>query len=525
MEKSIVTKKRMVFLFVGLMASLLLYALDTTVVSTAMKAITGELNGVRFYSWPFTSYMLCSTVAIPICGEISDLLGHKPIFLSGILTFLFGSALCGLSRTMMILIVCRGIQGIGGGMIVSSVFTVVADLFPPSQRGRYTGLVTSMYGVASIIGPLAGGFVTDHLGWRWIFFLNLPLGIFAASLIWINLPDSKPEEGKKTDVPGILTLVAALIPLLLAFSMVGSSFDWLSFPFWSLISVSALFLTVFGFLETKAESPVVPLTYFQDRAISFSFLMAFLNQALMFAVILYLPYFAQAVMGATATVSGMVITPMMIGLLLASNLAGQLISRTGKCRLLSMGSFALTAAGMLILSRINAAAAYDTVVLSSAVTGFAIGINMPISNVNAQNSVPRERIGGITSSVMFFKNLGRTVGSAGFGAILTNSMSRGFAGLDMSHLPSSVRALLQNPETLTNAEIIKTVRARVPSAYAQYFHGILRQSKLILAGSVADIFKAGAGIALAGALLMIFFKEAPIRKGRCGGADCQCRKS
>jgi EmrB/QacA subfamily drug resistance transporter len=514
MEKSTFTKKQMVYIFIGLMTSLLLYALDSTVVSTAMKAITGELNGVQFYSWPFIIYMLCSTIVIPICGGISDLHGHKPIFLSGIFVFLFGSALCGLAHNMIELITCRGIQGIGGGIIVSSVFTVVADLFPPNQRGKYTGLVTSMYGVASIIGPLSGGLITDNLGWRWIFFMNIPLGIIAACLIVFHLPPKKKKGGEKVDILGIVTFIVALIPLLLAFSMVGSYFDWISVPFWSMVFVSMLFLVVFGFIEIKAENPVVPISYFKDRAISFSFLMSFLNQLLMFAVILYLPYFVQAIMGATATVSGMVITPMMIGLLLASNFAGQLISKTGKCRLLSIGSFILTAVGMFLLSKINSTTAYATIVLYSAITGFAIGINMPISNVNAQNSVPREKIGGITSSVMFFKNIGRTVGSAVFGAILTNSMSRGFTDLDMSHLPSSVQALLQNPETLTKTAVIKKVQEQIPSAYMQYFLNILRQSKRILVSSVTNIFKAGMIIALISAILMIFLKEAPIRKSR-----------
>ncbi|CAB1245297.1 Drug efflux protein [Ruminococcaceae bacterium BL-4] len=514
MEKATFTKRQMVFIFMGLMASLLLYALDSTVVSTAMKAITSELNGTQLYSWPFTAYMLCSTVIIPISGGISDLRGHKPVFLSGIIIFLLGSVLCGLSNSMIWLIICRGIQGIGGGMIVSSVFTVVADLFPPNQRGKYTGLVTSMYGVASIIGPLAGGLITDHLGWRWIFFLNIPLGIIAACLIAFNLPENLPEGRKKADILGIATLAFALIPLLLAFSMVGSYFDWISVPFWSMVFASVLLLIVFGFLETKAENPVVSMSYFKDRAISFSLLMSFLNQVLMFAVILYLPYFIQSVMAATATISGMVITPMMIGLLLASNLAGQLISRTGKCRLLSIASFVLTAIGMFLLSKIDSATSYVNVILYAAITGFAIGINMPISNVNAQNSVSREKIGGITSSVMFFKNLGRTVGSAVLGAVLTNSMSCGFAGLNMSYLPSNIQALLQNPDTLTNLQVMKAVQTQVPSVYLPYFNDLLQQSKLILENSVTNIFKVGIVIALVSAFLMIFLKEAPIRKSR-----------
>lgn len=512
MEDSKFTRKQIVFIFIGLMASLLLYALDSTVVSTAMKAITGELNGVQLYSWPFTIYLLSSTVAIPVCGGISDLRGHKSVILFGILIFLFGSALCGLSQSMTQLIIFRAIQGIGGGVIVSSVFTVVADLFPPRQRGKYTGLVTSMYGVASIIGPLVGGFVTDSLGWRWIFFLNLPLGIAAMCFLGFYLPGNRPEEKSKMDVAGILVLTAALVPLLLAFSMVGRYFDWISMPFFGMLSVSIILSVLFVFLEMKATNPVVPVSCFKDRAISFSCLMSFLNQALMFTVILYLPYFAQAVMSLTAIVSGVTITPMMIGLLVASNIAGQAVSRTGKCRLLSIGSFVLTAIGMFLLSAMNSSTPYFSLIFYASVTGFAIGLNMPISNVNAQNSVPREKIGGITSSVMFFKNMGRTVGSAVFGAVLTNSMNLGFAKLNLSRLPENVQQLLRKPEALSNAAVMKTVESHVPAAYSHYFSILLQKAEAVLADSVSDVFKVCVVVALVGAFLMIFLKEAPIRK-------------
>lgn len=514
MDDSKFTRKQMVFIFIGLMASLLLYALDSTVVSTAMKKIIGELNGMQFYSWPFTVYMLCSTVAIPVCGGISDVHGHKPIFLAGITAFLLGSAFCGMSQSMTQLIIFREIQGIGGGAIVSSVFTVVADLFPPSRRGKYTGLVTSMYGVASIVGPLLGGLVTDCLGWRWIFFLNIPLGIAAACFLGFCLPANRPEGKKSVDTAGILVLVAALVPMLLAFSMVGSYFDWISVPFFSMLSVSAVLLVLFGFLEAKAENPIVPIRYFQDRAVSFSCLMSFLNQALMFAVILYLPYFAQAVMSLTATVSGATITPMMIGLLLASNIAGQAVSGTGKCRLLSIGSFVLTSVGMYLLSAMNSFTPYPSLIFYASLTGFAIGLNMPISNVNAQNSVPREKIGGITSAVMFFKNLGRTVGSAAFGAILTNSMNFGFVKLNLSGLPENIRQLLRKPETLSNAAAIKTVAAHVPAAFSQNFNILLQKAEAVLADSVGDVFRVCVVVALVGAFLMIFLKEAPVRAGK-----------
>ena len=510
--------KQAFLVFAGLMTSLLVYALDSTIVSTAMTAITGELGGTQLYSWPFTAYMLTSTIVMPVCGMLSDLRGHKRILLVGLGVFLAGSVLCGLSRDMVTLIAFRAVQGIGGGAICSSVFTAVADLFPPNKRGRYTGLVTSMYGVASIIGPMAGGFVTDLLGWRWVFLLNVPLGILAAALVMVGLPKVMPaDEGRtaerRADVFGIASLTAALVPLLLALSMVGTYFEWLSIQFIGLAVTSAVLFALFGHIEARADDPVVPLSYLRDRTVGLSLAMGFLNQALMFVVIMYLPYFVQAVIGASATTSGVVVTPMMLALLLASNVAGQLVSRTGKCRLLSMGSFALTAVGMLLLSRMSRDVSCVTVSLYAALVGFAVGINMPISNVNAQNAVGRERIGRVTSLAMFAKNMGRTVGSAAFGAVLTGSMSQGLAGLDMSQLPSSVQALVGNPATLTSASAMDVLRAQVPAAYAQNLDEILRQANSILATSVTDVFAVAVIVAVVAALLMVFLGEASTSGG------------
>jgi EmrB/QacA subfamily drug resistance transporter len=475
-----------------------------------MKQIIGELHGMQYYAWPFTAYMLGSTIIIPICGEISDAYGDKPVFLAGIFVFLFGSVFCGCSRNLLWLVVARSVQGLGGGCIVSSVFTTVALLFPPQQRGKYTGLVTS--GVASIIGPVVGGLVTDYLGWRWIFFLNLPLGIVAAVFIAVNLPDCKEDKSKDIDGNGIVLLVVSLLPFLLAFSLVETCFPWNSWFFKGLLIFAALGFVLFGWHETKTADPVISLSCLSDRAVSMSLVMAFLNQALMFAVILFLPYFVQVVMGSSATVSGIAITPMMIGLLLASNLSGQLISRIGKCKLLSIGAFLLSAGGMFLLSTLGANATYGTVVLYAVLTGFAIGINMPISNVNAQNAVPRERIGSITSSVMFCKNLGRTVGSAVYGAILANAMRVGLARLDMDHLPATLQAFVHNPTGLVNVRAVEKLQAYLPQDVLQQFNALLQQADHVLLAAVKDVFLAGMLTAIVGAFLMIFLKEALFEK-------------
>lgn len=421
-ERQTISKAKTGLVLLGLMASLLIYALDSTVFSTAMKKIVGDLGGQSYYNWPFTVYMLCSTVIIPISGAISDLHGHKPVFLTGIAAFLAGSLLCGFSQNMAQLIIFRGIQGLGGGVIVSGVFIIIADIKGPSERGKYTGIVTSMYGAASIIGPVTGGLVTDYLGWRWIFFLNLPIGIMAALILFFTLPCSKAEISRKADVFGMIVLIFALTPLLLAFSLAGNTFVWNSPWMIAMITFSVVMLFVFGLIEIKAANPTLPPKFFTNRGINTCFFMSFINQALMFAVVIYLPYFGQGVAGLSASSSGAEITPTMIGLLIASFLTGQFISGTGKSKLAAILSFVVTGIGMYLLAGMKPDTPYVQIVIFAVIAGFGVGINMPVSNVNAQNSVSRENIGAVTSAVMFFKNSGRAVGSAVFGAVAANSV-------------------------------------------------------------------------------------------------------
>ncbi|BAK98071.1 drug efflux protein [Oscillibacter valericigenes Sjm18-20] len=511
MSETQMNKSKTALLLIGLMASLLLSALDSTVVSTAMKSIAGNLGGMQYYSWPFTIYMLCSTIAIPVCGGLADIYGHKPTFLIGIATFLTGSCLCGLSQTMVQLIAFRGIQGIGGGMIVSSVFTVVADMFQPVDRGKYTGIVTSMYGLASIIGPLAGGFVTDFFGWRWIFFMNLPLGAAAITIFTLSMPSFKSGETKKhVDYIGIVTLVFTLVPMLLAFSLAGNMFGWFSVPCISLFLVSVVMLIIFTFVERKSENPMLPPAFFKDRAISICFLIAFFSQALMFSAIMYLPYFVQGVIGSTAATSGLVITPMMLGLLLASNVAGQFISRVGKARLLSILAFLIMGVGEFLLSTMSVGTPYSRAIVFMIILGFGVGTSMPITNVNAQNAAPKQQIGSVTSSVMFFRNIGSTISSALYGVIMTNTLNSGLAKLNMHHLPEKIQTMFQNTQIITNAKAISEIRAKVPSAYLNYFDKIYQKAKIVLAASIHTVFLFCIGLAVIGLIGALFLREAPV---------------
>ncbi len=288
MKEESVRGSRLVLVIAALMASLLLSALDSTIVSTAMKTIVNELEGMDLYAWPFTIYMLCSTVIIPISGGFADIFGRKPVFLFGIFTFLLGSAFCGLSPNMLWLILFRGVQGFGGGIITTSVFTIVADLFPPTLRGKYMGIVTSMFGLSSIIGPLIGGLVTDYLNWRWIFYLNIPIGVCAIIMILLVMPNFKPEGDiirKRIDYAGALLIALTFVPLLLALSLAGTAFSWGSPVIILLFLCSAAMLCVFVLVELKSDNPIIPMTFFRDRTIWAGLLCAFITNLVMYAAI------------------------------------------------------------------------------------------------------------------------------------------------------------------------------------------------------------------------------------------------
>lgn len=496
-------------ILIGIMASLLLSSMDSTVVSTSMKKIIESIGGMNKYSWPFTMYILCSTLAVAVCGGLADIYGHKSLIISGIAIFLAGSMLCGLSQNIMQLIAFRGIQGIGGGIIVSCVFIIVADLFKPEERGKYTGIVTSAYGISSIVGPLAGGFVTDHLGWRWVFYMNIPLGLIALALLVYAMPSFLTNSIKKSvDFAGILFILLTLVPMLLALSMGGNSFAWNSMPCIGMFIFSAVMLIVFILIEKKASNPILPLEFFRSRAITGSFMIAFFSQILMFSAIMYLPYFIQGVIGSTATTSGLVTVPMMLGLLVASNIIGNLVSKFGKARFFSALAFIVMALGAYLLSTMQLNTTNSQAVFFMIILGFGVGMSMPIANVNAQNAAPRHQIGSVTSAVMFFRNMGGTVGSAILGAIMTNSLNSGFNNLNMKYLPKAVKGLLTNPQIISNANTIKGIRAHVPNMYMGYFDKIYLQAKDVLVSSIHDVFLFSACVAGIGILCTLILKDA-----------------
>lgn len=512
MKSRNLNKAETTLILVGLMASLLLSALDSTIVGTAMKQIVNDLQGMEYYAWPFTIYMLCATVITPIAGGIADTYGRKPVFIVGILAFLTGSALCGISQSMMQLIIFRAIQGVGGGIMVTSVFTVVADLFPPQKRGKYTGMVASMYGLSSIIGPLLGGLITDHLSWRFIFYVNIPIGIIAAAIIFFVMPNFKAREEKNSvDYLGTIAIILALVPMLLAFSLAGNTFPWLSVQIIGMFVFSILMLVIFIYFESKSKNPVIPLSFFQNRSIIVTLFVAFLSNGIMYAAIMYIPYFAQGIIGTTATTSGTITAPMMLGLLLASFVTGFLTSKNGKNKGFVFAAFILMAVGSGLLSTMSAKTPYSQVILYMIILGLGVGINMPIANTNTQNAVPPQQIGSATSTVQFFRNIGSTIGSAIYGTIMTTSMNTGFSKLDLKNIPSGVQNSLKNPQVITNSSTVKQILQHVPHAYFSYFSSVLEQAKKVLSNSIQNIFLFCMIASVAGIILTVFFKNAALR--------------
>jgi EmrB/QacA subfamily drug resistance transporter len=513
LNKENITGARLALIIAALMASLLLAALDSTIVSTAMKTIVGELQGTELYAWPFTIYMLCSTVIIPISGGLADIFGRKPIFLIGIFTFLLGSVLCGLSQSMIWLILARGVQGIGGGILSTSVFTVVADLFPPQLRGKYMGIVTSVFGLSSIIGPLLGGLITDYLNWRWIFYVNIPVGAVAVLLILLFMPNFKAEGRRgKIDFPGTVVLILALVPMLLAFSLAGEAYGWASPQIIGMLVFSAVMVALFILVELKSQNPIIPMSFFKDRSIWITLLTAFMSNAVMYAAIIYIPYFIQGILGTSATASGAVTVPMTIALMITANVVGVLVTKSSKpFKPLMLIAFVLGTVACILLSTLNAESSYASVIVYMVILGAGLGVTMPVTNANVQNAAPVEQLSSATGATQFFRSIGSTIISAIYGTIMTGAIAKGFMTLDLLGVPESIGALLVKPQVITDTETLGQLVAQAPPETTAAVTAAVASAKNVLLSGISSVFLCAAVVCAAGIALSLFFKGAPMR--------------
>ena len=416
-------KDKKIIIMAGLMVGLLVAAFDYSIMATAMPKIIKSLQGMEYYVWPFSIYMLTSTISIILFGKLSDIYGRKYVLMAGIITFIITSIMCGFSTNMIELILFRGLQGIGGGILLSLPIIVVGEIFSPLDRAKYLGILGSVFALADVLGPILGGVITDNLGWRWVFFVNIPIGILAVILILYSLPNFKlPDVKKVIDYKGIITFTLTLSSLFLAVTLAGDINTYSSVEIVGLLVFSLFMLILFIFAERRALEPILPLRIFKNSIFTVSSVLSILAAALMFCGVIYVPLFAQGVLGFSATNSGFLMIPMLLSLTLASIITGQIISKTGKYKKLAIIEFVITGIGVVLLSSMNENTPYYLLIAYSTVFGIGVGMAYNIFYVAVQNAFPLRDIAVVTASIRFFRNLGTIVFVPIFGYIMNFSL-------------------------------------------------------------------------------------------------------
>ena len=428
--------------FWALIIVFLLSALDQTIVSTAMPRIISELHGLELYAWVTTSYLLASTVMVPIWGKLGDLYGRKLILLIGIIIFVVGSALCGLAGEfgdlpllgdgMMQLIIFRGIQGIGGGALFTTAFATIADLFPPRERGKYAGMFGAVFGLASVVGPIVGGYFTDNgsvdigglhiAGWRWCFYVNLPTSMIALAMIWFKMPNLGHTGGGKIDWAGGIFVVLSIGALMLALTW-GNEKGWTHQDVLGLFAFSAVTGAAFLFIESRAAEPILPLGLFRIRAFTTTTIASFIIAMAFMGTIVYLPLYLQLGLGIQATNSGLLLLPLMAGLIVSATLSGRYVSRTGKYKSMMLGGAVIQLIGIFLMSQLGSSAKGEDVIWRLFILGIGLGPSQSLFNMVSQSSAPVHQIGVATSTSMFLRQCGGMIGVSIFGAMLMAKMS------------------------------------------------------------------------------------------------------
>ena len=505
--------------FGAVMLGMLLSSIDQTIVGTAMPKIVGELNGLEHYSWVITGYLIASTAGVPIFGKLSDIFGRKWLYLAGIGTFLAGSMLAGLSQSMTQLIAFRALQGVGAGMMMPISQAIIGDIFTPAERGKYQGLLMSVFGLSTIIGPAAGGFITDNLNWRWVFYVNVPFAILAMAVVFVVLPSHTALHKRTTiDWLGSGALIAGVVPLLLALSWGGSTYPWGSVQIIGLFAAALVFGTSFILIERRATAPTIPLDLFRNRIFTTSVIITFLTSMGMFGAVLYIPLFVQAALGDSATSSGVILTPMMIGLIIVSIVSGLILSRTGRYKILAIVGTGITTVGMLLLGQMTAATSNGELVRNMVILGLGLGTSMALFTIVVQNAFPVERLGVVTASLAFFRSIGGVVGVAVLGSIMTNRMSSEIAA-GVAQLPPAVAAklgtLAANPQALMDPATQTALKAQLgalgPSAQ-QVGAQITLIVRNAVASAITEVFLIGGCLIAVAFVTSFFLREIPLRK-------------
>ncbi len=493
-QKITQTEHKGIMVIMGaLMLTMLLAALDQTIVSTALPKIASEFNALNELSWVVSAYLIASAITMPLYGKISDLYGRKKVLSAAVIIFLIGSALAGLSQNMLELIIFRGIQGIGAGGLMTLVFATIGDVVPPRQRGKYQGYIGAVFGIASIAGPLLGGFFTDQLSWRWIFYINLPLGLLVLFAIATQLHVKVTPRKHSIDFFGATLLSIGVASLLLVSVWGGTTYAWASSQIVSLAILGLVMVASFIFWETKAKEPLIPLQLFRNSVFRVSSLLSLVSGMAMFAAIIFLPEYQQVVRGYSATASGLLMLPLVLGLLMASVISGRIISHTGRYRFFPIFGTIVTGYGLYLLSHIGVDTSELTIGIWMFVTGIGIGSFMQVMTLAVQNATDPKDLGSATAIVTFFRSMGSSFGASLFGAILISRFA--------THLNETIPALAGSGKALGAnmrqlAALPDAVRIPVLNAFTLAFQDVF----MLAIPAVALAF-----------LVALFLKDVPLR--------------
>lgn len=524
------TRRETLLTMVGVLIVMLLASLDQTIVGTAMPRVIADLNGFDQYTWVTTAYLLTSTVMVPIYGKLSDIFGRKPIFMIGVILFLIGSALSGASQTMMQLILFRGFQGIGAGALMPIAMTVVGDLFSARERGRWQGVTGAVFGLSSILGPTLGGWISDNLTWRWVFYVNLPIGIIAVLVLIFLMPSLHAKNRKATiDYIGCTLIALGTVPVLLGLTWAGTTYPWLSWQVLGLIIAGAVVLGLFLlyeiWLERRDGQPIIEPSLFKNGIFSVSSLVTVIFGMGLFGSISFIPLFVQGVVGSSATNSGVILMPLMLTAMAASVISGQLVARYGKYKWLTILSMCISVVGAYLLFRLDAHSSNTEIVIAMLVLGLGMGVGMSLYTLIVQNALPR-KIAQATSSLTFFRQIGATIGLAAMGSLMVSKFPSAFkealpASVSKVLSPSMISQLSDPNALMSPAQQGSTHLPSTPQA-AMLAKQIADAMREALAQSIHQVFVFCLIVIIAGLISVFFLKEIKLldrKKGPATGAS------
>lgn len=509
--------RRKLTIMAAIMTAMFFSSINQTIVGVALPRIISQLGGMEYYTWVITIYLLTSTIATILVGKLSDIYGRKRFILSGIVIFMIGAFLTGTSADIIQLIIYRGVQGTGAGIIMATAFTAIGDLFSPRERGRWSGLMSAIFGLSSVLGPGLGGYIVEHLAWRWVFWLFLPLGLVAFFMILFLFPKAERQQAQSIDYAGSLLLTLTIVPLLLAFSWAGTKYDWSSSVIIGLFSMTTAALLLFLWVEKRVKTPVLPLSLFRSSVVSISNVIGFLMHMGMMGALTYMPFYVQGVMGIAPTYAGYITMPMSIGMFTLSAYAGRYMTKTGKYKTLALIGLTTMVLGMALMIVMKSV---PVAVLSMIIFGAGLGLGMPVFMLAVQNVVDSKDLGVATASVQLFRNLGGTIGVAVMGTVLSTNLNSKLGGLIAADggaaaglAPGMFHKLTQllNPQLLLDHAKLSAVQDGLPPAAQPVFAHLAALLKQALAGSLSTVFLTGTLVLVLAFVLTFFLKELPLR--------------